>query len=641
MANCHSSKFSTPRRFKFLRKCGRLIMVPVICLASIPAYAQTWLGATNNGTAGEFNWTEITNWSGGAVPNAIGATATFGPASPGGIVVLDTPITLGALNFNSGAIYTLNGGANLLTFDQGGPGLIDIDMGDVTIAADLAVSGGGLNIEVDPAPVVVHAEISGAIGGVGPITKQGIGTLILSGANTYSGETVITAGTLQLGVAGAIPDGSAVSVAAGATFDLNNFSETIGSLSGAGSVLLGTDNLTTGSNGNSTTFSGIISESGDLIKEGGGVFTLTGINTYTGNTLLNAGTLSIGSIANLGTTAGDIIFDGGTLRTTATLTVPHDVQFNAGGGTIETVGFANISTFTGDFTGTGTLTKDGLGRLLIDNNLTVFGGDIVIGEGTLENVTNGDETLSGDITGQGNFVKSGPGVLNLSGNNNAYVGNIFITGGRLRSLAPGTIGDASNVIISTGATLDLNNNDEVLGGLFGDIGSSVVLNGATLTTSNDAGVNDSTFNGVISGNMNSEVIKVGDGVLTLGGANTFEGMLTIQEGIVRLNPVAVGADGVLANRMELQILTDAVFDLNGFSETIGPLSGNGDVTLGIGTLTVNSEDTNGDPSDSTFTGRVIGTGGLTKVGGGRWSQYLHRHHNDQCRDVATGSRRPN
>lgn len=612
MATRHRSTCATTSFQKFLRLCRRMMLaLPAVGMLIQPVYAQVWTGTTDNGTPGEFNWTEPMNWSTDPlIPNAVGATATFGGASPGGIIVLDTPITLGTLNFFSGAVYTVQGGANQLTFDQGGAGLIDIDAGDVTIAADIALTAGGLDIDVLGAPVV-NAEISGIIGGDGPVEKLGVGTLVLSGANTYSNDTVITAGTLQLGVAGAIPDGSAVSVAGGATFDLNNFDETIGSLSGAGSVMLGSGNLTTGGNGDDTTFSGVISETGDLIKEGGGVFTLTGANTYTGDTVLNAGVVSIGAAANLGTTMGDISFNGGTLRTTASLTLGHEVIFNAGGGTIETVGGANITTFTGDFTGTGTLTKDGTGRVVINNNLSAFGGNIDITMGVVENVTVATETFSGDLTGIGTFVKSGGGILNLSGNNNAHVGAFEITAGRVTSQASGVLGDASNIFVSAGATLDLNNFDEEIGGLFGDPGSLVVLNGAELITSNDSGVNDSVFDGVITGNQNSELIKRGDGTLTLGGMNTFEGTTRIQEGTI-----IYGADDVFANRMALEILTDAVLDMDGFSDTIGPLSGNGDVMMDAGNLTVNSEDAGGAPANSVFTGRIFGTGDFTKVGGG-------------------------
>jgi autotransporter-associated beta strand protein len=124
------------------------------------------------------------------------------------------------------------------------------------------------------------------------LTKLGAGALVLSGANSY-GVTTISAGTLRLGAANALPGRSGVSVAAGATLDLNSHSETIGSLDGAGSVTLGSGTLTTGGNNASTTFSGVINGTGGVTKRGTGTFTLSGNNGYTGTTTMTAGNLFI------------------------------------------------------------------------------------------------------------------------------------------------------------------------------------------------------------------------------------------------------------------------------------------------------------------------------------------------------------
>jgi autotransporter-associated beta strand protein len=115
------------------------------------------------------------------------------------------------------------------------------------------------------------------LSGTGGLTKSGTGTLVVSGVNTYTGATTIAAGTLRLGTANRIADASAVSVSAsGTTFDLNGFSETIGSLAGAGNVTLGAGTLTLGGNNTTTAFSGVISGTGALVKFGTGTMTLTG-----------------------------------------------------------------------------------------------------------------------------------------------------------------------------------------------------------------------------------------------------------------------------------------------------------------------------------------------------------------------------
>ncbi len=75
------------------------------------------------------------------------------------------------------------------------------------------------------------------------LNKSTGGTVLLSGANTYTGATNINAGTLRLGAAARIADTSATTVAGGATFDLNNFAETVGSIAGAGSDHVGFGNV--------------------------------------------------------------------------------------------------------------------------------------------------------------------------------------------------------------------------------------------------------------------------------------------------------------------------------------------------------------------------------------------------------------
>src|SRR5262249_14942740 len=100
-----------------------------------------------------------------------------------------------------------------------------------------------------------NTTLSGSIGGTGGLTKNGLGTLTLSGSSTYSGATSVNLGTLQAGMANAFSPSSAFTVASGATLALNGFNQTVGSLSGSGLVTLGSAILTTGADNASTTFS--------------------------------------------------------------------------------------------------------------------------------------------------------------------------------------------------------------------------------------------------------------------------------------------------------------------------------------------------------------------------------------------------
>ncbi|WP_295850304.1 autotransporter domain-containing protein [Tardiphaga sp.] len=203
-----------------------------------------------------------------------------------------------------------------------------------------------------------NATLSGAISGAGGMTKTGSGTLTLSGAGSYLGATGVNVGTLQAGIGNAFSPNSAYTIANGARLDLNGFSQTVGSLAGAGAVTLGTATLAAGRDNTSTTFSGAISGSGGLTKTGTGALTLSGANSFTGGTAVNAGTLSVnGSIATSslttvnasgtlgGTgTVGNTVITGGTLspgNSIGTLNVAGNLAFSSASSYLVEVSAAN------------------------------------------------------------------------------------------------------------------------------------------------------------------------------------------------------------------------------------------------------------------------------------------------------------
>jgi YVTN family beta-propeller protein/autotransporter-associated beta strand protein len=174
------------------------------------------------------------------------------------------------------------------------------------------------------------ATLSGPITGPGGLTKVGAGTLILSGTSSYLGATSVNFGTLQAAAANVFSASSAFSVAAGAVLDLNSFNQTIGSLSGAGQVSLGTATLSAGADNTSTTFSGVMSGvGGGFTKIGTGTLTLSGNNSYTGPTNVNGGTLDVegtiaasslttvnssGLLMGTGTVGSTVVASGGTFQ---------------------------------------------------------------------------------------------------------------------------------------------------------------------------------------------------------------------------------------------------------------------------------------------------------------------------------------
>lgn len=167
-------------------------------------------------------------------------------------------------------------------------------LGNFLVSNAVSLSSGTAIIDTG----TFDSALTGVISGAGTLSKTGTGTLTLSGANTYSGATWIQEGTLRMGGAGVLSNQTAVQISAGAVFDLNGITQTVGSLSGTGDVLLGGTTLIAGGNNSSTTYSGTISGAGSLLKGGSGTLTLTGTNTYTSITQVLDGSLIVnGSVA--------------------------------------------------------------------------------------------------------------------------------------------------------------------------------------------------------------------------------------------------------------------------------------------------------------------------------------------------------
>lgn len=186
--------------------------------------------------------------------------------------------------------------------------------GGITLAAN-----GTINSSATTLIGVRITDLTNDVHSVSALTNAGTGTLVLSNANNnYSGGTTITAGTLQLGVDNAIPGNTvAGDVTVNATLDLNGHSATINGLNGSGTVDTvsgGTPTLTIGANGNNGTFSGTIQNSSgtlSLTKIGAGTETLSGGFTYSGDTVVAGGTLSVNTATSVPSSPGNLIISNG------------------------------------------------------------------------------------------------------------------------------------------------------------------------------------------------------------------------------------------------------------------------------------------------------------------------------------------
>jgi autotransporter-associated beta strand protein len=572
----------------------------------------------------------------------ISGTGALTKQGAGALTLAGTNTYSGSTTLNAGTIVLGNNSAlGTGTLTLGGAGTLQSN--DDTRLVSNAIATGGNALTVSGGN---NLALSGAISGTGSLTKSGAGTLTLSGTNTYTGTT-ISAGTLKVSGGSAIADTGAVGLAdvAGAVFELSN-SETIGSLSGGGgsggNVNLNANTLTVG-DATSTTYSGVISGTGALMKQGSGALTLSGTNTHSGGTTLNAGTIILGNNAALGT--GTL-----TLGGTGTLQSNDDARsvsnaIATGGNTLTVSGTDNLA-LTGDISGGGLLYKSGSNTLTLTGTNTYLGGTrlnggtIVLGNNsalssgnllvsgntaiqsnddsrTLSNnallLTNriltvsgtNNLTLNGVIAGAGSLTKSGTGTLTLSGTN-TYTGTTTISAGTLKVSSGSAIADTGAVSLAdvAGAVFELSNS-ETIGSLSGggSSGGTVNLNANTLTVGN---ATSTTYSGVISGT--GALTKQGAGVLTLSGTNTHSGGTTLSAGTIILGnnaalgtgTLTLGGAGTLQSNDDARSVSNAIatagnaLAISGASNLAlnGVISGTGSLTkTGAGTLTLGGANT--------------------------------------------------
>ncbi|EBS3560070.1 AIDA autotransporter-like protein ShdA, partial [Salmonella enterica subsp. enterica serovar Fresno] len=387
--------------------------------------------------------------------------------------------------------------------------------GDVTDNAVLELNTGG--------------DFDNAISGSGQVEKSGDDVLTLSGANSYSGGTLISDGTLV-----------ATSVEALGSGDVTN-----------NAVL----ELNTGG-----TFDNAISGSGQVVKSGDETLTLSGTNTYSGGTLISGGTLVASNVEALGT--GDV-------TNNAVLELNTGGTFDnaiSGSGQVvksgdETLTLSGANSYTG-----GTLISGGT---LVASNVEALGTGDVTDNAVLELNTGGD--FDNAISGSGQVVKSGDETLTLSGAN-SYTGGTTISGGTLVATSVDALGSGDvtdNVVLelNTGGTFDnvisgsgqvVKSGDKTLtlSGSNTYTGGTTINDGTLIASNVEAlGTGDITDNAVLELNTggdfdnaisgSGQVVKSGDDTLTLSGSNTYTGGTLISGGtLVASNVEALGSGDV-------------------------------------------------------------------------------------------------
>jgi autotransporter-associated beta strand protein len=391
-----------------------------------------------------------------------------------------TTVNAGLINFTSLA----NFGTGNLALNGGGLQWATGTTTDVSARLDV-LGANGATFDTNGNNVSLNTVLTGT----GALTKTGAGTLRLGAANTYTGGTFVSEGTLGLGAHNAIGTGAITITGGGIRAEgqartLSNALFTSGTITVgrsttfAGVTTLNADTTLIASNpdgpaNSNTTFSGAIGGNfGVTLAEGAGglgigtgYVVFSGTNTYTGGTTLRT-RLSIASDAALGAASGNLAMDGGTLRGTAAIDSARNVSLGAGGGTFD---LGSDSSLSGTVSGSGALTKSGAGTLTLTGAntyagvTTLSGGALQIGNGGTTGsiagniVDNGSLVFnrsnallySGNISGTGSVTQSGSGTLTLSGTH-TYTGATTVNAGTLR--VTGSLA-SSAVNVASGATL--------------------------------------------------------------------------------------------------------------------------------------------------------------------------------------------
>jgi autotransporter-associated beta strand protein len=441
----------------------------------------------------------------------------------------------GASQFNGGTIVTSGNQNYTGAVTLGVNNTLTSTSGGITLAS--TVNNNGFNLTIDAATL---SKIIGVMSGTGNLIVNDngeTGILQLDSANAYTGLTEIENGTLQLVSAEAIPEVSVTTINGGSTLDLNGYSEKLDNLSGSGTIKLGslsTTNLIVNNIINEG-FSGTISGTGNFVKKGTGTYTLSGSNSYIGNTNVDAGILSITNSNALGTLGSNLV----TVHTNAELDMSNNIAI-----------YNNLNLYGSGTNGVGALQATGQDFVLGNVNVNATNGtDTQISAlGVLDQLT-----IQGLVTGNNLNINNysttagagAVGTVELANLANTYTGNTNVFSGTL--LLDGTTS------INTNTDLNLLNNSFLeykgvtnitIAALSGT--GSLNLNGLILTT----GDSESTlFSGTLIGS--GDVIKVGTGTLTLNGTNAFTGNTTVSAGVLNfasnatLGAVKVTAGGTL------------------------------------------------------------------------------------------------
>ncbi len=605
---------------------------------------------TNGGSSG----TATVNFAGTMTINTGGILQLGSPGSNAAYGTDNGAVAFGA-NAVGGTKFQLNGhsftttGLSTDAFTPGAPAVENGSTSNATLTVALPASGTG---------VYAGTLRNGGAGSLALAVNGGAGAVLtLAGANTHTGATTVTGGSLVLAHHLALQNSTVTSGGTGLVFDssVSGHAFTFGGLSGAADLAL-EDNasnavtLTIGNNGSSQTYSGVLSGSGALTKVGAGTQTLNAAQTYTGATTVNGGTLRILFAAgpptsNIIDPGSALVLGGGTFLQQQTTSGPNAQTLN--GMTVR----AGSSVVNQTRVGGGTMLLT-LGAVTRETGGTVaFSAN---GGGTSGIAATGVNTASGIIGGYATYFTTNGGANYTNG-----IDWATFSGSKIVALASGSYSNTSattaatnlnmtssltlgaNVTVGsvrfndaiTTPTLTLNGTHTIdSGGILvtGNVGANATLiTGGTLTSGNGQDLIVIQNNTNASGALTLDVTitgaigftKSGGGRLNLTGTNEYTGDTYLNGGVTSissnasLGAVSTGA-AVHLNGGTLAVESSLSLDNAGSNQrdiVLGDNGGTLDVACGQ-TLTVSGALSGEGTLNKTGSGSLVLSGNSTQTG---------------------------